>query len=163
MASKAKPIVLTGNVFCDWNCFTFICPKPDNIAVGDLVVWSWSGDSKKPSSRSSAGLLRVSVFDGKKRRTFKVKRTRVHQHLKFAAEGERERKLSVLIPELRALKGRTLEAAKGGMELAPLVVAPAPEPEQVPAPTPAPNPARRTAARSAGTKDGTAVQGTLFD
>jgi hypothetical protein len=138
MARKAPPIQLTGNVFCDWNCFTFLCPKPEVLGRGDLIVWSWSGDSKKPQSKSGAGLLRVSVWDGKRRKNLKVKRTKVHAHLKFDGESERERKLSALIPELRALKARELTKGKGGLEVAPFAVAPATTAQPEPTPTPKP-------------------------
>jgi hypothetical protein len=147
---KAKaPLKLTGRVYCDWNCFTMLAPRPDTLQTGDLLVWSWSGDSKKPNSKSSKGLLRVSVFDGKERRTLKVKRTKLHGHLRFETDGERERKLSSLLPELRALKDRELVKATGGFEVAPLPPAPAPEP--APAPAPAAQPPAKP------------VQGTLFD
>jgi hypothetical protein len=154
MARKPKPpLVLSGRVFCDWNCFTMLAPRPDVLQVGDLLVWSWSGDSKKPQSRESNGLLRVSVFDGKERRTLKVKRTRVHTHLRFTGSDERERKLSALLPELRALKDRALVKATGGFEVAPLPVA---TPVAAPEPKPAPaHPAKPTASKP--------VQGTLFD
>lgn len=147
MAAKAKaekkpkapkaPLTLTGRVYCDWNCFTMMAPKPDVVERGDLIIWGWSGDSKKPQSKASAGLLRVSVFDGKTRRTLLVKRTRLHSQLKYSGERERENKLSVLIPELRALSGRTLEKGKGGLQVAPMVVAP-------PSPAPAATPSQGT-------------------
>lgn len=131
MAKAKPPIQLTGRVYCDWNCFTLMCPMPNVLQRGDIVIWGWSGDSKKPSSRSTGGLLRVSVFDGKNRKTLKVKRTRVHQHLKFDGERAREQKLSALIPELRALSGRTLTAATGGLEVAPLPVPSTPPTQQL--------------------------------
>lgn len=146
---KKPPIVLTGRVYCDWNCFTMLAPRPDVLQRGDLLVWNWSGDSKTPSSRSSKGLLRVSVFDGKERRTLKVKRTAVHRHLRFEGESERERKLSSLLPELRALKDRELVKATGGFEVALLPAAPSP-------PAPEPQPQRKPAPVKP-------VQGTLFD
>ncbi len=168
--SKKSPIVLTGRVFCDWNCFTMMCPAPDVVKSGDLIVWSWSGDSKTPSSKSSGGLLRVSVYDGKRRKALKVKRTRVHQHLKFDGEVLRERKLSALIPELRALVGRTLVPAQGGLEVG-LVVVTADVVASPVAPNPAPSPVATSAAAPAPVAAKTAtpvragkfIQCTLFD
>lgn len=121
-------IVLTGRVFCDWNSFTMKCPAPDQLRAGDLIIWSWSGDSKNPKSKSTSGLLRVSVWSGKGRKMLKVKRTRMHSHLKYESESERERKLSVFIAELRALANHTVVTATGGMELAPCDVQPEGEP-----------------------------------
>lgn len=188
-----EPLVLSGNVYCSWNCFTFMGAVPDVLKRGDLIIWSWSGDSSKPSSRNDEGLLRVSVFDGKVRRMLKVKRTRVHAHLKYGSARELEAKLSVLVGELRALKGRTVEKAAGGLQVAPLTVTPATaaadtkpaEPAARPdatapasatapaasAASPAPKaPAakpdstrRRRTAARRVAKPGTAVQGTLFD
>jgi hypothetical protein len=151
------PLELTGRVFCDWNCYTMLAPKPDVLQAGDLLVWSWSGDSKKPNSKSSKGLLRVSVYNGKERKTLKVKRTAVHHHLRFESDSERERKLSSLLPELRALKSRTLVKATGGFEVAPLPPVPS-------EPTPLAAAAAPVAVVSAKSKSsGKPVQGTLFD
>lgn len=116
--AKNAPIVLTGNVYCSWNTFTFIRPCPDRLKAGDLVLWSWSGDSRKPSSRNDGGLFRCSVFDGKERRNLKVKGTRAHGLLRFKDDGDREQKLSKLVREMRALKDRTVEKATGGFEVA---------------------------------------------
>ena len=134
------PLKLSGRVYCDWSCFTMLAPRPDRLQRGDLLVWSWSGNSKKPNSNSSEGLLRVLVFDGKKRRTLQVKRTKLHGHLRFQTESERERRLSALLPELRALRDRELGKAKGGFEVAPLPIEPEPEPTPASEPTPAPKP-----------------------
>lgn len=118
--AKNQPIVLSGRVYCSWNAFTFVHPVPDRLQTGDLVIWSWSGDSRKPSSNSKNGLLRVSVFDGKKRRTLRVKHSRVHRLLSFHDEGQRETHLSALVRELRALKGRSAEHTAGGYTVAPV-------------------------------------------
>ncbi len=161
--SRTKPpIVLTGRVFCDWNCFTMMCPRPDVVKSGDLIIWSWSGDSKTPSSKSSGGLLRVSVYDGKVRKAVKVKRTCVHKHLKFDGESERERKLSALIPELRAMSGRTLVPAQGGLEVG-VVVASQAAAASAPVPTSAPSSAPVAARTSNPPRTGKLIQCTLFD
>lgn len=118
--AKNTAILLSGNVYCDWNAFTFASPMPDRLQTGDLVIWSWSGDSKKPSSKSQSGLLRVSVFDGKKRRLLKVKHTRVHPVLRYRDEAEREKRLGPLVSELRALKSRHAIIATRGYEVAPV-------------------------------------------
>jgi hypothetical protein len=121
--AKAKQVMLTGNVYCDWNAFTFVGPMPERLQPGDIVVWSWSGDKKKPSSKSHEGLLRASVYDGKQRRMLKMKNTRVRAALPFSSERDRESQLGVLVPELRSLKGRQAIKARRGFEVAPLQAA----------------------------------------
>jgi hypothetical protein len=75
----------------------------------------------------------------------------VHRHLRYESDSERERKLSSLLPELRALRDRTLVKATGGFEVAPL-----PPPPAEPTPLAA-------AAAPPPVKVGKPVQGTLFD
>jgi hypothetical protein len=107
-ADKNPPILLTGNVYCSWNAFSWLNPVPDRMQPGDLVVWSWSGKSNTPSSSQNEGLFAVSVSDGKKRRQFRVKNTRIHRLLPFKNQGERETNLRAIIRELLTLKGQTL-------------------------------------------------------
>lgn len=151
--AKNAPILLSGTVYCDWNAFTFVSPMPDRLQTGDLVIWSWSGDSKKPSSKSQSGLLRVSVFDGKNRRLLKVKHTRVHHVLRYRDEAEREKRLGPLVSELRALKGRYAIIATRGYEVAPVSYA---APPVVP-PKPKKTPTKSTTAARIETDKRTAA------
>lgn len=140
-AKKAPQVTLTGAVYCDWNAFDFVAPLPDAKywKAGDLVVWSWSGDSKSPSSRSHDGLFAVSVVTDKRslrRSKLKVKRTRVHRNLPFSSERDREEQLRKLVTELQGLQGRVASKARFGYEVqlpdppakAPAAVAAAPAP-----------------------------------
>lgn len=110
--------MLTGNAYCDWNAFTWVRPKPRVLQTGDMIIWSWSGDSAKPSSNQHAGLFKVSVWDGKKRRQFTVRNTPVNSFLRYKDGTEREKNLRALIPALQGLKGMTIEYLEGGYQVA---------------------------------------------
>jgi hypothetical protein len=115
--AKNDPIQLSGNVYCDWNSFSFINPKPDKLQVGDLVIWTWSGDSETPKSSKDEGRFAVSVFDGKKRRHFKVRNTRVNGLLSYKSDKQREENLVALVRELHVLKGNSVIWRERGFQI----------------------------------------------
>jgi hypothetical protein len=123
--TKRRDIRLTGTVYCDWNA-TFVeisrVPANEHLAPGDLIVWSWSGDKRAPSSRSHSGVLRASVVVGVR----KMRRAQFHVHhivdeesLMFSNDEQRERRLVVLVDELRRLVGRRIQEVRFGYTVLP--------------------------------------------
>lgn len=111
--------LLTGDVYCAWNAFSYVAPVPNKMQDGDLVVWSWSGNSRNPSSKSTHGLLRASVVYRGRRHLLKLNRSRLHAWLRYQSEDDREEKLGHVIRELRALKGRLVTKSRFGYAVEP--------------------------------------------
>jgi hypothetical protein len=140
MPKKLKEVVLTGTVYCDWNAKSEVAALPDHKywAPGDLVIWSWSGNKKAPSSKKNSGVLCVSVIVGKKRRRLKVKRSGVEANLAYISETGREVFAEELAAELRELKGKTVYQSRWGFMISLQPRKPVPARKEIPAAAPAP-------------------------
>jgi hypothetical protein len=125
--TKPKFVTLSGNVYCDWTAFSLsgIAPMPTQLEDGDIVVWSWSGKRREPSSNPFTGLLRVSVVHRGKRHFLKQRRSPIHAWLKFSSDRNREENLRKVVNELRTLRGRLAQKSKFGWWVQPQEQAPA--------------------------------------